>query len=69
MRGRCPSSKYGFHESTVIGDPWSEMTFYSCRLCGQKRERGQGTFYGQEKPVRKTTEQRLIDIEKKIDSL
>ena len=40
------ADKYGHFEVTIRGNPYSKMTYYVCRNCGEEWERGTGAFYG-----------------------
>ena len=65
MRGICHStrSRNGFHEPSIQGTPYSEMTWYVCDLCGAKEERGQGLFYGTPRREPPTLGQRVQALE------
>jgi hypothetical protein len=70
MRGICQSnSAYrGMHEPYVEGTPRSAMTWYVCRLCGQREPRGMGAFYGQPTWEAPTLEQRVKKLEDAMKS-
>jgi len=70
MRGLCQSnSAYrGMHEPYVEGTPRSAMTWYVCRLCGQREPRGMGAFYGQPTWEAPTLEQRVKKLEDAMKS-
>ena len=69
MRGHCRYSDDGYHNPTILGDPWSEMTYYYCLTCQEKQERSMGTFYGEKKPVPLTLAERITKLEKELDEL
>jgi hypothetical protein len=46
----CTRARSGLHEPTILGTPYSAMTYYQCRLCGFTWERGRGAFCGQKPP-------------------
>ena len=64
MRGHCKYSDDGFHQPTVTGDLYS-MTYYQCLICGEISERGKGIFYGEERPVKRSIEDRVADLERR----
>ena len=47
-RDHCPIGQYGVHQSRILGNPRSKMTYTYCSLCEYKEERGPGLFYGEE---------------------
>ncbi len=69
MRGHCKLSRDGFHRPTIIGDPYSKMTYYKCLVCDEIKERHTGVFYGQERPTNLTLEERIEQLEKEIKEL
>ena len=59
----CPYGIDGHHEPTVTGNPYSAMTYYLCRNCGKRWERGVGAFYGCTPPKDQSITARLTRIE------
>jgi hypothetical protein len=65
---RCIWSKDGYHEITIEGTPRSAMTYWRCRICDGRWERGQGAFYGFPPIESKTLEERVRLLEKKLSA-
>ena len=64
---RCQYAKDGFHEMTIIGTPRSAMTYWHCRICDGRWQRGMGAFHGMTINEPKTLEQRVAALEAAID--
>lgn len=62
----CRKSNDGLHETTIIGNPYSAMTYTECTICGEREERGEGLFYGKERTVTPTMEQRVSALEARV---
>lgn len=65
----CRMSRDGLHEPTIIGNPYSAMTYTECSICGEREERGEGLFYGKVRPIAHTMEQRVSALEASITGL
>lgn len=63
---QCRMSRDGLHETTIIGNPYSSMTYTECTICGEREERGEGLFYGKVRPTTPTMEQRVSALESRV---
>lgn len=65
----CPADEHGYHEPTVIGTPYDAMTYYLCRKCGKRWERGMGCMFGKTPPEDQTIIGRLTRIERLLKEM